>query len=75
MECVKICTPHRHTLHTSYSGPETKNHSRENYRRIRQIQEKRKQREEEVAKPVKPVYIKSDKYDHVQPKVTVYKQV
>jgi len=70
--CKVICTPHRHTLHTSHSGLETKNHSRENYRSIRQIQEKRKQREEKAAKPVKPVYIKSDKYNYVQPKVTLH---
>ena len=55
------------------SGPETKNHFRENHHRIRQIQSRRKQREEE--EEVKPVHIKSDKYDHVQPKVTVYMQV
>ena len=55
------------------SGPETKNHFRENHHRIRQIQSRRRQREEE--EEVKPVHIKSDKYDHVLPKVTVHMQV
>lgn len=52
---------------------EPKNHGRENLRRIREIQSKARERREEASKPVKPV-IRSDKYQHVQAKVTVHTQ-
>ena len=47
---------------------------KENLRRIRQIQAKAKQRQEEASKPIKPVF-KPNRYDQVQPKVTVHMQV
>lgn len=52
--------------------PAAKDHVKDNVRRMREIQAKCKQRQEEQAtQPVKPLY-KPDKYEHIPPKVTMY---
>lgn len=47
---------------------------KDNVKRMREIQAKCKQKQEEQAKPVKPLY-RPDKYDHVPAKVTMYMKV
>lgn len=52
-----------------------KDHVKVNVRRMREIQAKCKQRQEEQSTlPVKPLY-KPDKYDHIPSKVTMYVKV
>lgn len=56
------------------TGQDPKNFAKENLRRIRKIQVQSKIKEGESSKPVKAVH-RSNKYDHVQPKVTLHLQV
>ena len=56
------------------TGQDPKNFARENLRRIRKIQVQSKIKQGESSKPMKVVH-KSDKYDHIQPKVTLHLQV
>ena len=51
-----------------------KDHVKDNVKRMREIQAKCKQKQEEQTKPVKPLY-RPDKYDHVPAKVTMYMKV
>jgi len=51
-----------------------KDHVKDNVKRMREIQAKCKQKQEEEAKPVKPLY-RPDKYDHIPAKVTMYMKV
>lgn len=52
-----------------------KDHVKDNVRRMREIQAKCKQRQEEqVDQPVKPLY-RPDKYEHIPAKVTMYMKV
>ena len=66
-------------LHHKYFGciilAAARDHVKDNVRRMREIQAKCKQRQEEqAAVPVKPLY-KPDKYEHIPPKVTMYMKV
>ena len=53
----------------------TRDHVKDNVRRMREIQAKCKQRQEEQSsQPVKPLY-RPDKYEHIPAKVTMYMKV
>lgn len=69
-----MLTIYHNCINDVHAGQDPKNFTKENLRRIRQIQLQSKVKQEEKSKPVKAVH-KSDKYDHVPPKVTLHYQV
>ena len=63
------------TLQCCITVAAAKDHVKDNVRRMREIQAKCRQRQEEqTAQPVKPLY-KPDKYEHIPAKVTTYMKV
>lgn len=61
-------------FHWCFIAAAAKDHVKNNVRRMKEIQAKCKQRQEQATQPVKPLY-KPDKYEHIPAKVTLYMKV
>ena len=58
-----------------FTAATARDHVKDNVKRMREIQAKCKQRQEEQSgQPVKPLY-RPDKYEHIPAKVTMYMKV